>query len=113
MQTKMQAWRLDDVAWQNRTGHQSARLVSDAETGAEVVLVRYPAGSVTPDHIHPCAHGPVVIDGQLFTQSGDYGPGDVVWYPEGSVGSHGATAQGPVTVLLFTNKQFAITPAQK
>lgn len=110
---QMQAWRMADVAWRDREGHQSARLIKDAETGAEAILVRYPAGHWTPDHSHPCAHGLVVIEGTLFTQSGDFGPGDVVWYPEGMVGQHGATSAGPVTVLLFTNKAFAINYVQK
>lgn len=109
----MQAWRLADVDWQARDGHQSARLMKDPETGAEAILVHYPAGSVTPDHIHTCAHGIQVIDGQLFTQDGIFGPGDLVWYPEGTRGQHGATAAGPVTVLLFTNKAFGITYMQK
>lgn len=115
MQTEaaMQAWRLSDVAWQDRAGHQSARLVKDSDTGAEAILVRYPSGSVSPAHTHPCAHGLLVIEGRLFTQSGEFGPGDLVWYPEGAVGSHGATAKGPVTVLLFTNKPFAISFVQK
>jgi len=56
-------------------------LLRDAETGAEVILVRYRAGCVTPDHTHSCAHGLLVIDERLATQSGDFGPGDVVWYP--------------------------------
>jgi quercetin dioxygenase-like cupin family protein len=110
---QMQAWRLADVAWQDRGRHESARLVKDAETGAEAILVRYPAGSVTADHVHPCAHGLMVIAGRLWTQDGTFGPGDVVWYPEGIVGSHGATAEGPVTVLLFTNQAFGIDYVQK
>jgi quercetin dioxygenase-like cupin family protein len=110
---QMQAWRLAEVVWRDRDGHHSARLVKDEETGAEAILVRYPAGSVTTDHSHPCAHGLVVIEGRLVTQDGEFGPGDVVWYPEGAVGRHGATAGGPVTVLLFTNKAFGITYLQK
>lgn len=109
----MQSWRLNDIPWRDREGHQSARLLQDPETGAEAILVRYPAGSVTPDHTHPCAHGLVVLAGQLATQGGIFGPGDVVWYPEGSPGHHGATKAGPCTVLLFTNKAFAITYLQK
>ena len=105
----MQAYRLAETDWRDREGHQSARLIKDAETGAEAILVRYPAGSVTADHSHPCAHGLVVIAGSLITQDGEFGPGDVVWYPQGAVGRHGATAAGPVTVLLFTNKAFGIT----
>jgi quercetin dioxygenase-like cupin family protein len=109
----MQAWRLAEANGRDRSGHHSARLIKDADTGVEAILVRYPAGRVTADHTHPCAHGLVVIEGRLFTQDGEFGPGDVVWYPEGVVGCHGATEAGPVTVLLFTNKAFAIDPVQK
>lgn len=72
-QTQMQARRLADVAWQDRPRHHSARLVKDGETGAEVILVRCPAGNVTPDHTHPCAHGLPVIKGRLIAQSGSRG----------------------------------------
>ncbi len=109
----MQAWRLDDIPWRDREGHQSARPIKDAETGAEAILVRYPAGSVTSAHIHPCAHGLVVLSGRMATQDGEFGPGDVVWYPQGTIGHHGATAEGSVTVLLFTNKAFGIDYLQK
>jgi quercetin dioxygenase-like cupin family protein len=111
----MQGFRLAEADWQARrnpvTGeaYHSARLVKDAETGAEAILVRYPAGAVTPDHTHPCAHGLVVLSGQLLTQGGVFGPGDVVWYPEGSIGHHGATAAAEVTALVFSNKAFGIT----
>lgn len=98
----MQAWRQQDVAWQDRSNpvtaaaYQAVRLWQDAVAGMELILVRYPAGSVTPDHRHPCAHGMVVLEGRLHTQSGVFGPGDVIWYAEGERGSHGATAEGPV-----------------
>jgi quercetin dioxygenase-like cupin family protein len=111
----MLAFRLAETPWYDRTNpvtgapYQSARLLKDAETGVEAIFVRYPAGSVTEDHTHPCAHGLLVISGQLQTQDGLFGPGDLVWYPEGSIGRHGATAEGPVTALLFTNKAFAVT----
>jgi quercetin dioxygenase-like cupin family protein len=111
---QMQAWRLAETAWSDRvnpvTGasYRVARLVKDPETGAEAMLVHYPAASVTPLHDHPCGHGLLVIVGTLVTQSGTYGPGDLVWYPEGTSGTHGAGPDGPLTVLLFTNKPFAI-----
>jgi hypothetical protein len=61
-----------------------------------------------PPHAHPCAHGLLVNSGELETQGGNFGPGDMVWYPEGDVGTHGASSRGPVTALLFTNKPFGI-----
>src|ERR1043166_7231337 len=83
-------------------------LYSDPETGMEVRLVRYPAGVINPLHTHPCAHGMYVLEGTLVTHSGQYGPGHFVWFPEGSLMEHGATAEQDVTVLFITNKPFEI-----
>ncbi len=113
--SEMQAFRLAEAPWADRVNpvngapYLVARLVKDAETGMEAMLVRYPAGSFSPQHSHPCAHGLLVITGRLRTQAGEFGPGDLVWYPEGCLGLHGATADEAVTVLLFTNKPFAVT----
>jgi quercetin dioxygenase-like cupin family protein len=83
-------------------------LVRDKDTGMEVLLVRYPAGVVTPLHTHPCAHGMYVLDGTLTTHMGRYGPGNFVWFPEGAHIEHGSTSETDVTVLFVTNKQFGI-----
>lgn len=83
-------------------------LIEDADTGAMVMLVKYPPGTVTTWHRHPCAHGLYVIEGQLHTHEGPRGPGDFVWYPEGNIGEHGAFSEEPVTVLFMTNKAFGI-----
>jgi quercetin dioxygenase-like cupin family protein len=74
----------------------------------EVRLVRYPAGFVNPLHTHHCAHGMYVLEGTLVTHEGHYGPGHFVWFPEGNVMEHGATAEQDVTVLFVTNKPFDI-----
>ena len=83
-------------------------LIEDPDTGMEVRLVRYPAGLLNPRHTHPCAHGMYVLEGTLATHDGRYGPGCFVWFPEGTVKEHGASAEGDVTVLFLTNKPFAI-----
>ena len=83
-------------------------IMTDPETGVLFRLVRYPAGVINPSHTHPCAHGMYVLDGTLVTHSGSYGPGHFVWFPEGEVMVHGATAERDVTVLLVTNKSFEI-----
>ena len=49
-----------------------------------------------------------VLEGTLVTHDGQYGPGHFVWFPEGSVMEHGATAEQDVTVLFITNKPFEI-----
>ena len=83
-------------------------LYTDPETGAEIRLVRYPAGVVNPAHTHPCGHGLYVLEGDLVTHKGTFGPGTFVWFPEGEVMEHGAGPGADVTVLFVTNKRFRI-----
>ena len=65
----------------------------DPDTGAEIRMVRYPAGFVNPNHTHPCGHGLFVLEGTLVTHKGSFGPGTFVWFPEGEAMEHGATAE--------------------
>jgi quercetin dioxygenase-like cupin family protein len=98
--------------WQERFNEKLGRslyrkdLYTDPETGAEIRLVRYPAGVINPAHTHPCGHGMYVLEGTLVTHKGRYGPGTFVWFPEGEVMEHGASAEGDVTVVFITNKSF-------
>jgi len=39
---------------------------------------------------------------------GNVGPGGFVWFPEGTLMQHGATAEEDVVVLFITNKKFDI-----
>ena len=71
-------------------------------------LVRYPAGLVNPAHTHPCGHGLYVLEGDLVTHKGTFGPGSFVWFPEGEVMEHGASPAADVTVIFITNKSFRI-----
>lgn len=102
------------MPWEARTSpHRSApiyrkALHTDPETGMFFQVVRYPAGVMNPSHTHPCAHAMYVLEGTLVTHKGRYGPGAFVWFPEGEVMEHGAAAEGDVTVLLVSNKAFAI-----
>lgn len=83
-------------------------IFADPDTGMEVRMVRYPAGFINPLHIHHCAHGMYVLEGTLVTREGSFGEGHFVWFPEGNVMEHGATAERDVTVLFITNKSFDI-----
>ena len=103
-----------DQPWEERYNEKIGRAISrkdlyvDAETGAEIRIVRYPAGLVNPLHTHPCGHGLYVLEGQLVTHKGTFGPGTFVWFPEGEVMEHGAGPDCDVTVLFITNKRFRI-----
>jgi quercetin dioxygenase-like cupin family protein len=111
---KLTAIDSNALPWEERPNEKIGRslyrknLIEDPDTGMEVRLVRYPAGAVNPLHTHPCAHGMYVLEGTLVTHQGQYGPGHFVWFPEGSVMEHGATADEDVTVLFITNKPFEI-----
>jgi quercetin dioxygenase-like cupin family protein len=102
------------LPWEERFNEKLGRalyrkeLITDPDTGMEVRLVRYPAGVINVRHTHPCAHGMYVLEGTLVSHAGRHGPGCFVWFPEGTVMEHGASAEGDVTVLFITNKPFAI-----
>ena len=102
------------VPWEERFNEKIGRslfrkvLYTDPDNGAEVRLVRYPAGVINPRHTHPCGHGMFVLEGQLVTHKGTFGPGSFVWFPEGEIMEHGASADGDVVVLFITNKAFRI-----
>lgn len=118
MEQKPIAIDTSTVEWEERFNEKLGRslfrknLFEDAETGMEIRLVRYPAGVVNPWHTHPCAHGMYVLEGTLATNTGTFGPGTFVWFPEGSVMQHGATPEADVTVLFVTNKPFRIDYVQ-
>ena len=88
------------LPWEERFNEKLGRalyrkdLITDPDTGMEVRLVRYPAGVINVRHTHPCAHGMYVLEGTLVTHAGRYGPGCFVWFPEGTVMEHGASADG-------------------
>jgi quercetin dioxygenase-like cupin family protein len=100
------------LPWEERPNERIGRplyrkeLFADPETGMMIRLVRYPAGVLNPSHTHPCGHGMYVLEGRLVTHRGAYGPGTFVWFPEGEVMEHGASAEGDVVVLFVTNKAF-------
>ena len=104
------------LPWEERFNEKLGRaifrknLITDPDTGMEVRLVRYPAGVINVRHTHPCAHGMYVLEGTLVTHAGRYGPGCFVWFPEGTVMEHGASADGDVTVSSSpTNRSRSIT----
>ncbi len=102
------------VPWQERFNERIGRalfrkdLYTDPQNGAEIRLVRYPAGVINPKHTHPCGHGMYVLEGTLVTHAGSYKPGTFVWFPEGEVMEHGASPEGDCTVVFITNKAFRI-----
>ncbi len=113
-QNKLIAIDARNLSWEERFNERIGRslfrkeLYTDPETNVLIRLVRYPAGVINPKHTHPCGHGMYVLEGTLVTHAGSFGPGTFVWFPEGEVMEHGASAEGDVTVLFVTNKAFRI-----
>jgi anti-sigma factor ChrR (cupin superfamily) len=88
-------------------------LITDPDTGMQVMKIVYRAGFANPWHTHPCAHGIYVLEGTLSTHQGDYPPGSFVWFPEGGIMHHGATADADCSFLFITNKPFGIHYADR
>jgi len=74
----------------------------------EVRLVRYPRGVINVRHTHPCVPWHVCAGRNLGNERRPPRPRLLLWFPEGAVMEHGASADGDVTVLFITNKPFAI-----
>ena len=81
-------------------------LLADSQTGTGVELLRYPAGVVTPRHTH--GHGMYIVQGKLVTNHGTFGAGTFVWFPEGEIIYHGATADQDAVVLFIRHEPFDI-----
>jgi quercetin dioxygenase-like cupin family protein len=111
---ELQSFDSNQMPWgelyidQLRVGIPLKAFVSDPDTGMSVQMIRYETGFTNPWHRHNCAHGIYVLDGVLKTHAGTFGPGSFLWFPEGMLMEHGATADGPVTTLFITNKPFDI-----
>ena len=111
---EMYAIDANNMPWEERFNERIGRalyrkmLYVDPESGAEIRLVRYPAGVVNPAHTHPCGHGMYVLEGRLVTHKGTFGPGSFVWFPEGETMEHGADPSSDVVVMFITNKAFRI-----
>ncbi len=82
------------VGWQD--------LAVDEDTGMFVRHYIYPAGYTTRWHVHHCSHGIYVLSGKLRTHQGVYGPGTLVWFPEGEPAEHGPTEDEDLECLFIT-----------
>lgn len=78
----------------------------DPETGILLKENLYPRGMKTPWHRHTHAHGMYVLEGQIKTNKGLYGPGTFIWWPAGSVAEHGATMTEDARMFFMTTGLF-------
>lgn len=73
--------------------------------GMTVNASHYPKGFWKLWHTHKFSHAVYVIDGAELTEEGDvYGPGSLVWDPEGYEGGHGPANGKDCKFLWITNK---------
>ena len=99
-------WR--EVPLPSKESLYTKTLLADPQSGTGVDLLRYPAGVVTPKHTHSHAHGMYILQGKLITNHGTFGPGMFVWFPEGEIIYHGATADQDAVVLFIRHEPFDI-----
>lgn len=113
------AMKVDTMPWGEANLHPRLewfrkRLVSDtAARGIYVSLLRYPVGVINPSHTHPHPHGFYVLQGQLVTSQGTFGPGTFVWFPAGEVIYHGAGAKEDMVALFVSGAPFKIDYVSK
>jgi quercetin dioxygenase-like cupin family protein len=79
-------------------------LYKDPVTHEVAMLLRYPAGQVNSDHVHSHGHAMYVLEGELVTHRGTYGPGNFVWFPPNEVVSHGASPRQDVLVFFIRHE---------
>jgi quercetin dioxygenase-like cupin family protein len=102
------------MAWGEANMHPTLqwfrkRLVNDTSAqGIYVSLLRYPAGVINPSHRHPHPHGFYVLQGQLVTSRGTFGPGTFVWFPAGEVIEHGAGIKEDMVAIFISGAPFQI-----
>lgn len=85
------------------------KMIFHEDTGMCVNLSVYPKGYYKTKHVHECSHGILVLKGTLKTDEGEFGPGTFVWYPEGTVMSHGATDREECLFLYIQDKNGSLT----
>ena len=110
---------VDRIPWFYRMASTSSKLFGkkalhkDPETGMEINYMCYPAGFTTEMHAHPCSQGFYILRGQFCSNGNLYGPGTLLWYPEGVMAEHGATAFEDCICLQFSNKEQKMLYARK
>jgi quercetin dioxygenase-like cupin family protein len=95
-------WR-ENQLHRDRTRFFMKPLPHEDEHGHSLMLVRYAAGQVNPNHVHSIGHGMYVLRGELVTHRGSFGPDTFVWFPANEVMWHGAGPAEDLVVLFSTS----------
>lgn len=78
-------------------------LYENPQNGASILFCRYPRGYVKPLHHHTFGQGLYVLNGKMLANDRIYENGSFVWYPAGSVGTHGALPDSDCEFLAFSD----------
>lgn len=106
------ASRLASIPWlpHDSAGRQGAlihRLYQSDSSGQQVALVRFAPGSRAPTHLHHGHESILVLDGAYQDETGCYGSGDLVVYPDGS--SHSWSSPGGALLYVVWGGKVQVT----
>lgn len=107
--SRFKATRVDEIEWRRNEQHRAQTtffmkpLPRDGSADGVLMLVRYPAGQINPEHVHPVGHGMYVLQGELATHRGTFSPGTFVWFPANEAMWHGAGPTEDVVVVFSTS----------
>lgn len=103
--SRFTAVHADEIEWRQNEAHRAETtffmkpLPRSGTTDDVLMLVRYPAGEINPEHVHPVGHGMYVLQGELVTHRGTFRPNTFVWFPANEVMWHGAGPEEDLVVL--------------
>lgn len=102
---------ISKVAWEQKhdpvanVDFRGKTLYEDPSTGLSVLYSNYPKGYCKPPHHHTYAQGIFVLKGKMLANGKVYLPGDFVWFPAGSVGTHGATDEEELYFIVINDRK--------
>jgi quercetin dioxygenase-like cupin family protein len=84
-------------------------LHEDPDSGVELYVVEYPAGTRAAWHRHSVAHAIVVLDGRLEVNGEQIGPGDLCRYAAGAPMKHQPAAGSACRFLMIFEGESDVT----
>lgn len=87
-------------------------LVTDAVSGAEHYVVRYPAGMRARRHRHSAAHTIIVLEGRLLANGRLLGPGAYCHFPARTAMHHAPTVDEDCLFVTIFHGPFDVEPLE-
>jgi quercetin dioxygenase-like cupin family protein len=88
-------------------------LYTDAGSGAEHYVVRYPAGMHARRHRHSAAHTIIVLEGRLRANGRVIGPGAYCHFPANTPMHHAPTADEDCLFVTIFHGPFDVEPLEE